>query len=72
MKQADAKNAIIQEWLVWRAANLPSGSEASGNAALLFYGHLTSRRPDLLAFRGAGDKWQHVHAWLLRSGLVKN
>jgi hypothetical protein len=37
-----------------------------------FFLYLEKERPDLLNFRASGDKWQIVHAWLLRERRVKD
>jgi len=39
---------------------------------MLFFSFLEKERPDLLNFESSGDKWQDVHAWLLRERRVKD
>jgi hypothetical protein len=70
IKQDDAERGIVAMWHEWRAVNLPTDKQASGIDALMFFGDLRSKRPDLLLFRYNGDKWQRVHGWLLHRRLV--
>ena len=67
----ESRLAILSEWNVWAAANLPAGKPATGNDDFAFYGYLRSERPSLLSFRSSVDRYQTVHRWLLRSGKVK-
>jgi len=64
-----AKWAVIREWDAWapKHANEPSVSDGMN-----FFFYLQKQRPDLLNFRASGDKWQVVHAWLLRERRVKD
>jgi hypothetical protein len=71
MKKDDARRLIISEWHTWRQARIPD-REANGNDGLVFFGFLQHESPGLLGFRDSGDKWQTVHAWLLRAGLVSD
>lgn len=70
MKKDDAKRLVIREWDTWAAANLNPDKDASGTHGLTFFVYLQNERPDLLAFRTAGDPWQTIHAWLLQEGKV--
>jgi hypothetical protein len=36
----------------------------------LFYCYLQRHRPELLNFECRCDRWQYVHCWLRRAGLV--
>ncbi len=58
VKRADLEPLIVQEWLKRPVAQRKEGD------VLIFYGHLTQHRPDLLAFRASGDKYQHLHTIL--------
>ena len=70
MTKIEAERAIVQEWRRWVAEHPPSEDHATGRDALVFFGYVQQHKPELLSFRGSGDKWQTVHAWLLRAGLV--
>jgi hypothetical protein len=68
MKQEEARPAILAEWRRWwptTGKSVPGGLDG-----LSFFSHLQKDRPDLLSFRGSGDKWQIVHGWLMRANLV--
>ena len=71
MNREKARLGALREWKRWRDANGVT-AEATGNDALRFYGHLQANRSDVLEFKGAGDKWQVVHGWLLNSGCVRD
>lgn len=64
----EAERAIVREWSDWAKEH----SAPNGRDAFIFFGYLQSSRPDLLSFRCSGDKWQRVHGWLLRRGLVND
>ena len=70
MRQVEADFLILHEWEGWRADNLTQDERASGTHGLAFFYFLQSEKPHLLDFKYRGDKWQIVHAWLLRKGLV--
>ncbi len=70
MKQDDAELQILYEWVDWRANNLTREERATGTHGLAFFAFLQSEKPALLDFRYKGDKWQIIHAWLLREGAV--
>jgi hypothetical protein len=57
-KRADLEPLIRRAWLT-----RPAGSRRE-NDVLVFYGWLQQERPDLLAFRAAGDKYQVLHTIL--------
>jgi hypothetical protein len=63
-----AKLAIIREWDAWSQDH---PGEAEIQDCMLFFSFLERERPDLLNFE-SGDKWQDVHAWLLRERRVKD
>ena len=67
----DAERRIIEEFLEWKSREIP-GQRASGTHALGFFVELQKEKPELFRFRHRGDKWQVVHAWLLRAGLVSD
>ena len=48
MKKADAEIAIMSEWRNWKTIHVPGGKIPSGTEALIFFGDLQQRRPDLL------------------------
>jgi len=64
-----AKAAVIREWDAWIETQTKPVTE---HTALLFYGYLQREKRHLLNFRFSGDKWQRVHAWLLRERRVKD
>jgi hypothetical protein len=66
MKQDEARRRILAEWPSWSATE----SEPTRMNGLMFYAFLQSERPHLLEFRSSGDRWQYVHIWLKREGLV--
>ena len=58
IKRADVEPLIVQEWL-----KRPAGKRKEIDVSI-FYGELTEHRPDLLAFRASGDKYQVLHTIL--------
>jgi hypothetical protein len=61
MKKEGARLAIVSEYDRW-AKKHPD--EAIMMGGFLFFRYLQNERPDLLDFRGVGDKWRIVHGWL--------
>ena len=72
MRQVEAEFLILHEWEEWQTKNLKPGTRASGTNGLAFFVYLQDQKPHLLDFRYRGDKWQIIHAWLLRAGAVGN
>ncbi len=70
MKQDDAELQILSEWVDWWPSYLERGEKASGIDGVAFYAFLQKEKPHLLDFGRKGDKWQIVHAWLVREGAV--
>ncbi len=70
MRQVEAKFLILHEWEGWWANNQEHGEEASGIDGVAFYAFLQKEKPHLLDFGRKADKWQIVHAWLVREGAV--
>ncbi len=70
MKQDDAELQILSEWVDWRANNLTREEKSSSIDGLNFLAFLKSEKPHLLDFGRKGDKWQIIHAWLVREGAV--
>ena len=70
MKQDDAELQILSEWVDWRAGNLTREEKATSIHGLVFYAFLQKEKPHLLDFGRKGDKWQIIHAWLVREGAV--
>ena len=71
MKQSEAEARIklrFLDWLEEEGLQIP----VNGNKAFKFYGHLLSNHSDLLEFSYQGDKWQPIHGWLERAGLVSD
>jgi hypothetical protein len=68
--QDEAKRRILGEFRSW--ARDQDKSTPNGTDGLIFFGHLQQERPELLAFRYGGDKWQIVHGWLRGARLVSN
>jgi hypothetical protein len=67
MKQKDAKTLIVREWEHWLRAQAIDPDKASGRDTLKFFFELQDRRSQLLDFQSRGrDKWQIIHAWLLK------
>ena len=67
-EDSPAKLAVIREWDAW---SLKHPGEANIHDCVHFFSFLEEERPDLLNFQ-SGDKWQDVHAWLLRDRRVKD
>jgi hypothetical protein len=57
-KRADLEPRIRAEWM-----KRPVGQRTETDV-LMFYGELSQTRPDLLAFRVSGDKYQHLKSIL--------
>jgi hypothetical protein len=72
MKRTDAEIEIMSEWRKWRAIHVADGKTPSGTEALIFFGHLQQTRPDLVAFRHSGHKYQLVKGWLSRRREIKD
>ena len=51
-KQSELKPLIIDEWLEW------AGDDRNQKRLMSFYAYVEKNKPELLSFRGAGDKWQ--------------
>lgn len=68
IKREDAKRRIIAEWHSWSATQ----SNATLGNGMMFFLFIQKERSDLLEFRASGDKWQHVHSWLIHARLVPN
>ena len=62
-----AKEAVLEEWHRWKPDH-----PKEMMSGLMFYNYLSNEKSELLKFEIPGDKWQTVHGWLLRAGLVKN
>jgi hypothetical protein len=62
-----AKEAVLEEWHRWKPDH-----PKEMMSGLMFYNYLSNEKSELLKFEVPGDKWQTVHGWLLRAGLVKN
>ncbi len=72
MNQDNAEIQILSEWVDWRVENLVRDEQASGIDGVVFYDFLQKEKPHLLDFGRKGDKWQIIHAWLVREGAVVN
>jgi hypothetical protein len=72
MKKDDAKAGVLQEFRRWRARPGNANELADGHTALLFFNWITVDKPELLAFKTSGDKWQIVHGWLLNAGQISD
>ena len=70
MKKEAARRLVLGLFRDWAAANGQSVPYREIDGGLRFYTWLENHRADALAFRDHGDKWQTVHGWLLRAGLV--
>ena len=68
MKQEEARRRIFAAWEVWVQSN-PQEDLLPGNHMLNFFAYLQTDRPELLAFRCRGEKWQTVHGWLSGRGV---
>jgi hypothetical protein len=70
MTKEQARRAVLAEWDPWtKATNV---NNANGRDGLTFFGFVQRERPQLLAFRASGDKWQTVHSWLFSARLVSD
>jgi hypothetical protein len=72
MTKDDARRLILAKWPSWAAANATGKSKPNGMNGLMFFSDLQRNDGHLLNFRDRGDKWQTVHGWLLRAGLVSD
>ncbi len=70
MKQAEARTQILRLFRHWAAANGKVIPHTEPEGGFVFYGWLESEHPEALRFRDVGDKWQTVHIWLRKAGLV--
>jgi hypothetical protein len=67
MKQKEAKVLIVREWERWLQGQSIDPASAGGRDTLKFFFELQDRKSELLDFQSRGrDKWQIVHAWLVR------
>lgn len=68
MRKDEARQLVCDEFRSWcRARGL---TNPIGTDGFVFFGDLSKTKPRLLRFRTSGDKWQTVHGWLRREGLV--
>jgi hypothetical protein len=65
--ETEAEFAVLAEWHAWQ----PDDDKTAVNG-FLFYCYLSRHRPQLLNFEAAGDRWQHIHCWLLHARCVKD
>ncbi|MBV9560238.1 MAG: hypothetical protein JOY90_07225 [Bradyrhizobium sp.] len=71
MKQRDLRALIIREWDRWLQTQPIDPKRATGRDSLKFFVELQDQRSALLDFQSRGrDKWQIVHAWLLKERRV--
>jgi nuclear transport factor 2 (NTF2) superfamily protein len=67
MKQKDARALMIREWNRWLQTQSIKPDDATGRDALKFFFELQDKRSPLMGFQTRGrDKWEVVHAWLIR------
>jgi hypothetical protein len=60
MKIDEAKSRVLTEWYRWQGKSTP----ATYTEKYTFYTWLQRERPDLLAFKCSGDRWQRIHGWI--------
>lgn len=73
MRQYERKSLVLQEWDRWIQTQPIDPANATARDTLKFFYELEDRRSPLLNFQSTGrDKWQVVHAWLLREGRVSD
>ena len=60
MRKTEAKLQVLREWRQWRDET----ARSTTLAPLEFYHELRERRPDLVSFRYAGDRYQVVAGWV--------
>ncbi|MDX1485792.1 MAG: hypothetical protein R3229_15070 [Alphaproteobacteria bacterium] len=72
MNLEEAEARILAEWGIWRHRELGSDKKASGTDGFAFYLSLDKGKSELLDFPAESDKWQIVHAWLLKVGVVSD
>ena len=71
MKQRDLRALVIREWDRWLQNQPIDPKRATGRDSLKFFVELQDQRSALLDFQSRGrDKWQIVHAWLLKERRV--
>lgn len=73
MRQYERKALVLLEWDRWLQTQPIDPSKATARDTLKFFCELEDGRSPLLDFRSTGrDKWQVIHAWLLREGRVSD
>lgn len=70
MIKEDARRQLLAKWPAWAAANAKGQPKPTGMDGLMFFADIERNDRGLLRFADCGDKWQTVHGWLLRAGLV--
>jgi hypothetical protein len=70
LTQEECRLQILDAWRRW--AEERDLEKPNGTQGFVFFGYLQQHKPHLFAFRYSGDKWQLVHGWLLRAGLVSD
>jgi hypothetical protein len=72
MTKDDARRQILAEWRTWAPNHARAAPKPNGMDGLMFFADLQRTNSHLLNFKDRGDKWQTVHGWLLRDGLVSD
>jgi hypothetical protein len=73
MRQEIRKSLLLQEWDRWIQTQPLDQPTPTARDTLRFFCELQDRRSPLLDFRPTrGDKWQVIHAWLLKEGRVSD
>ena len=71
MRQAEAKQKLIQEFDEWKH-NLKFIEKPTEWDAYQFYSHIYSKKPILLNFSCRDDKWQKIKSWLYESSRIRS
>ena len=66
MKKEQARQLVLDEM----RRLLPEIPYKNPTGGFEYFSQLQIERPDLFEFRSPGDKWQVVHGWMLKAGLV--
>jgi hypothetical protein len=69
MKKEDARKLVISEWASWSRGK---AGPLNGDDGFMFFGYLQTDKPHCLEFKSADGKWDAIHAWLLRAGVVSD
>ena len=70
MTQAEAERLIVRRYREWSDETGTAIPNRQPEGGFVFFGWLSRHHPEALNFQCRGDKWQMVHIWLRKAGLV--